>query len=130
MRNILGKIVLMSAVVATTFAANAASSQKRFQVPFSFTVAGQTWPAGTYLIAKNSFTDNVLLQSVDSTKMIALTLGPGDPSPSDRRVILTFAEEDQNHALKSVQYGPLVGSLSGKHGKQLEQRPVRTVQGQ
>jgi hypothetical protein len=129
MRNILGKIVLMSAVVATTFAASAATSEKRFEVPFSFTVAGQSWPAGTYLIQKAQGT-NVVLQSQDSTRTFAMTLGPGDPSPSDTRAIMTFAEDNQNHALKAVQYGPMVTSLNRRHDGQLEHMPVRMVQGQ
>ncbi len=129
MRNILGKLVLMSAVAATTFAANAATSEKRFEVPFSFTVAGQSWPAGTYLMQKAQGT-NVVLQSQDASKTFALTLGPGDPSPSDTRAILTFSQDNQDHALKAIQYGPLAASLKRKHNKQLEQLPVSMVQGQ
>jgi hypothetical protein len=128
MRNILGTFVLMSAVVASTFAASAATSQKRFEVPFNFTVAGQKWPAGTYLIQKAQGT-NVVLQSQDAKKNFAITLGPGDPSPSDTRAILVFAE-DSEHELKSVQYGPIAASLKHKHDKKTEQMPVRMVQGQ
>jgi hypothetical protein len=130
MRNFLGTIVMMSAVAATTFAANASSTEKRFEVPFNFTVAGQNWPAGTYLLDKNGTTYSAHLQSMDAKKNLALTLSPGDPAPTDTRAILTFVEDKQNHELKSVQYGSMVGSLHASHNRQSEQRTIRTVQGQ
>ncbi len=130
MRNILGTIVMMSAVAATTFAANAATSEKRFEVPFNFTVGGQNWPAGTYLLDKNGTTYSAHLQSMDAKKNLALTLSPGDPAPNDTRAILTFAEDNQNHELKSVQFGSMVGALRQSQSRQHEQRTIRTVQGQ
>ena len=129
MQNILGKLVLMSTVVATTFATNAAMAEKRFEVPFNFTVAGQNWPAGTYVINKTGVSDNVLLQSQDHTKSFSMILGPGDPSPVDTRVALTFAQDSQDHQLKTIQYGAKTGSLR-KHDKQLEHLPVSMVVGQ
>jgi hypothetical protein len=130
MQNILGKLVLMSTVIATTFATNAAMAEKRFEVPFNFTVAGQNWPAGTYVIERNQLTDNVLLQSKDHTKSFGLTLGPGNPSPDDTRAVLTFAEDNQNHELKTVQLASKTGSVRHKNSKQIEQQPVRMVVGQ
>ena len=40
MRNMIGKLILMSTVAVNTFAAHAITAEKRFEVPFSFTVRG------------------------------------------------------------------------------------------
>ncbi len=130
MRNILSRLVVMSTVVAASFATNAAMAETRLQVPFSFTVGSQNWPAGIYLIEKTQVNDTVVLQSSDSQRSVSLSLAPGDPAPNDSRIMLTFTEDHEAHALKSLQYGSKVGKIHRKSDEQNERLPVRMVQGQ
>jgi len=128
MRNMLRKLLLAPAVMAVAALATnpaMAESAKVAQVPFNFAVAGHMCPAGRYLISRNFGSNIVELSSEAQPIHYMWTVAPGDPSPSDARVLLTFDVQGANHTLHTVQYQNMVTSsldgrrLSLRHGSDL-----------
>ena len=82
MRSVLRKVILASAFgAAVALAGNSAMAATRVDVPFSFKVAGQTLPAGSYNLIRESSSAFVTLRSLDSTESFTWLLTPG-PSES------------------------------------------------
>jgi hypothetical protein len=131
MRFTLPKFVLASAIAATAvLATNSALAERLVNVPFNFTVNGKVCPAGLYSLDHNQTTGIVTLRNTDWKSSFTWVAGPGEPAPTDSRVILSFDENGQDHVLRTVQYGNLITArLDGKH-KQTEGRPARVVLGQ
>jgi hypothetical protein len=98
---VLAAVVLTSATALTTHAAKAAT----LQVPFSFTVAGKSMPAGLYSVEQDTFHNTVILRSKNASATFAAALVPGDPAPSDVHVALKFDSAGETHTLKTIQYG-------------------------
>ncbi len=131
MRSILRNLVLMSAVAVAPLATTAAMAETTLNVPFSFTVNGKVCPAGTYKVERTSADKNlVTLRSLDARNSFQWTLGPGDPAPTDDRIILSFNAEGPTHVLRSVQYGPQVTTNLDKHATMNERMTARMVQAQ
>lgn len=125
----LRNFVLAAAAVAA-IATTGAMAETTLKVPFSFTAAGKTCPAGTYIVERSTVGTIVTLKSMDAPRTFSWMVTPGDPQPTDRRVILNFDQVGQDHVLHSVQYGPMVTSTLDKNLDRLERRPMRIVGGQ
>ena len=57
----------LAAVVITTasLSAHIAKAETTLNVPFSFTVSGQTMPAGVYTVKQDTFRNMVILRNQD-----------------------------------------------------------------
>jgi len=103
----LAPVVMAAAALATN---TAMAETKTLKVPFSFTVAGKTCPAGYYSVQKDLTKGLVTLQSQDGKESFMWTLSPGDAEPNDTAVKLKFDEVGDAHFLREVQYGYLAAS--------------------
>jgi hypothetical protein len=130
MRFNLRNLVLATAAI-TTLAASAAMAETTLKVPFSFTVAGKNCPAGTYSVDKNNIGTLVTLKSKDAPESFTWAIAPGDPLPTDTRVVLSFDAIGQTRMLRSVQYGPMItNNLDKNRTNQLERISMPIGQGQ
>jgi hypothetical protein len=129
MRSPLRKFFLAPALVAAAaVATSTAMAATAVSVPFNFTVAGKSCPAGKYEIQKGPVANSVRLASADSARSFVWVISPGDPSPTDQRVILTFDRNGDAAALRTVQFGHLITSRLDKPAK--EYTPTRIVAGE
>jgi hypothetical protein len=116
MKNTFRTLVLASAAMAAAATATLpamAETSTTLNVPFSFTVDGHILPAGEYSVVRDDTRNFVKLRSRDYSATYSFVASP----TADRsdRVILRFDGQSENHALQSVQYGPLVTArLDGK----------------
>jgi hypothetical protein len=110
MRFLLHRFVLAPAVmVAAALATNVAKAETTVKVPFSFIVAGKTFPAGLYSIARDEKDHAyVTLVAKGSGQTYSCLLTPGAPDPTERKVALNFDLVGQTHLLQSIQYGPMI----------------------
>jgi hypothetical protein len=105
MRFILRKVILASAFgAALALAGNCAMAATRVNVPFNFSVAGKTLPAGGYNLVHEANSGFVTLQSIESNDSYTWLLTPG-PAENDQKVALRFDDSEGKHVLESVQYG-------------------------
>jgi hypothetical protein len=105
MRFILRKVILASAFgAAVALAGNCAMAATRVNVPFNFSVAGKTLPAGGYNLVHEANSGFVTLQSIESNDSYTWLLTPG-PAENDQKVALRFDDSEGKHVLESVQYG-------------------------
>lgn len=125
LRSIVLTPIVMAAAVLTAHSANA---ETRLNVPFNFSVGNKMCPAGQYKVIATGDGNTVVLAG--STDSFAWVLHPGDPVPSDRRIILKFDEIGANHLLRTVQYRDQITSRIDKGAKSLESASIRVVQGQ
>lgn len=130
MRSLLSRFFLASAVAATAaLAANTAKADTLVNVPFNFTVNGKICPAGQYSVARNDASGIVTLRSDNWKSNFAWIAAPGDPAPTDARIVLRFDQDGGNYTLQSVQYRNLITApLDGR--KRSEEAPTRVVLGQ
>lgn len=105
MRSILRKVIFASAFgAAVALAGNSAMAATRVNVPFDFSVAGKTLPAGGYNIVHESTGAFVTLRSVNSIESYTWLLNPG-PSETSTKIALKFGDRNGTHVLQAVQYG-------------------------
>ena len=123
-KSILAAIVITAGSLAT----HTAAAETTLKVPFSFTVAGQSMPAGVYSVSKDRINNVVTLKSMDASKTFSAVLVPGDPAPNDTHVALKFDQSGNGHALKSIQYGALTTS-SLEQAREPGYDPTRLSQG-
>jgi hypothetical protein len=121
---VLAPAVLAAAALAT----NTAMAEATLTVPFNFTVAGKNCPAGLYTVQREH--NLVILTSRRAQQSFVWALSPGAPAPNASNVTLTFDELGQDHALRSVQYGPMITSRLDNHTKETEHAPRVVLQGQ
>jgi hypothetical protein len=108
MRSIIRKVILASAFgTAVSLAGNSAMAATRVNVPFNFSVAGKTLPAGGYHIVHDPRSAFVTLRSIESNESYTWLLTPG-PSEYDKKIALKFDDLNGTHVLQSVQYGSMV----------------------
>ena len=74
LKSILAAIVVTTAALST----HAAKAETPLNVPFSFTVAGQTLPAGEYTAQQDTFHNVVILRNKTASKSFTYALRPGD----------------------------------------------------
>jgi hypothetical protein len=112
MRFMIPKFVLAAVVITTaaTLTTHSAKAETTLNVPFSFTVAGQSMPAGLYSVEQDVFHNTVILRSKQDSKSFSAVLVPGDPSPSELHIALTFETSGGTHSLKTIQYGGRITS--------------------
>jgi hypothetical protein len=110
-------------MAAAALATNTAMAATTLNVPFSFTVAGKSLPAGDYLVQKDISGNTVTLRSEKSTDSLTWVIGPGDPSPSDNRIQLQFNQSASGHVLRTIQYGALITSRLDRDGKRADHIP-------
>lgn len=129
MRSILPKFLLASAVAAmAALTTSNALADVQVNVPFSFTANGKVCPAGNYTLGRNDLTGVVTLRNDDWKRNFAWIASPGEPAPTDTRIVLRFDKDGDNYTLQSVQYRALITSrLDGK--KDNEEAPTRMVIG-
>jgi hypothetical protein len=131
MRSKLSTFVLASAALAavalTTIPAVAATSTT-LKVPFSFTVDGQSLPAGEYAVARDDGGNFVSLRSKVTSQSFTWVASP--TATNNERVILKFDGQSQEHALQSIQYGPLVTAKLSKKSKKTEDVSPQFTPGQ
>jgi hypothetical protein len=107
MRSILRKVILASAFgAAVALAGNSAMAATRVNVPFDFSVAGKTLPAGGYDIVHDGSKAFITLRSLDATESYTWLLNPG-PAESSTKIALRFDDRNGTHVLQSVQYGSM-----------------------
>jgi hypothetical protein len=117
-------VVAPAAMAAAALATNTAMAET-LKVPFTFTVNGKNFPAGIYLVKRQNSQNLVTLISKDASQSFTWVAAPGDPGPTDTAVTLRFSELGERHALRSVQYGPLITPRLDKGAM-----PKRIVTGQ
>ena len=117
MRFMLGKLILAPAVMAAAaLATTTATAETAMKVPFGFSAAGKSWPAGTYVVQKDLSGNLVTVRSRETAKSFTCILGPGAPAPTDTHVSLQFDEAGSTHALRTIQYGAQITSrLDGRN---------------
>jgi hypothetical protein len=108
MRSILQNVILASAIASTALATNSAMAASTVNIPFNFTAAGKTLPAGNYLVKHDSTGSFVTLESADASQSLTWLLCPGEAQPTDRKIVLRFDDEANTHVLQSVQFGPMI----------------------
>jgi hypothetical protein len=109
---------ILAAALAVTPAIAETTTVK---VPFSFDVAGETFPAGDYWLHRDDQGDYVTLEAKGSPRYFTSCLvGPGAPAPWEHHVALKFDTVGQTHLLQSIQYGTLVSGRLDKKALESE----------
>ena len=111
MKSIFFKFALAPAMLAAAFVANAATTTTTLKVPFNFTVAGHVCPAGKYTVESSNAGSFVTLTDRESAKTFSFAVEPGEPAPTDTRVVLNFDQNGEAHTLRTIQYGHLITSV-------------------
>jgi hypothetical protein len=128
MRFTLRSFVLAPVVMAlAAFSANTAMAET-INVPFNFSVAGKKCPAGLYSVQKDLSGSAIKMRG--AAQSFTWIAGPGDPAPTDKRVVLKFDAMGATHVLRSVQFGSSVTSRLDKKLNPANTAPTETVQGQ
>jgi hypothetical protein len=119
---------IMAAALAVTPAIAETTTVK---VPFSFDVAGKTFPAGDYWLHRDDQGDYVTLEAKGSRKYFTSCLvGPGAPAPGEHHIALKFDTIGQTHLLQSIQYGALVSGRLDKKALESERISMANSAGQ
>ena len=125
MGSTLRNFVLAPAVMAAAALATNTAMAETVKVPFNFTFDGKDLPAGYYSVKREMSQNMVTLRSNATSQSFTWIIAPGDPAPTDTAVTLRFSELGETHALRSVQYGPLITPRLDKGAM-----PKRIVTGQ
>jgi hypothetical protein len=119
---VLASLVILAGSLAPTIAR---AEPRTLKVPFSFAVNGKIWPAGQYSVERDQLTQSVTLRSLDATQHSSWGLGPGDPAPTDHRVVLRFDAIGDSYALRSLQFNSLITARLDKKLIRKEQLPAQ-----
>jgi hypothetical protein len=131
MRTILYRSILSSAVIAlAALATNSAKAETTLNVPFSFTFAGKTCPAGHYSVRHDSTGNFVFLRNEDSSLTYTAILASGAPEPSKGKIAMQFDSIGDTHALRSIQLGSMITSRLDKMSEGAERATARHSEGQ
>jgi hypothetical protein len=123
MQSIRHRIALVPALIlASAFAVSPAVAETTsVKVPFSFEVAGKTFPAGDYWLHRDDQSDAVTLTAKSAPRYFTSCLiGPGSPNPWQYKVALNFDTVGQTHLLQSIQYGTLISGRLDKKALESE----------
>lgn len=129
MRSI-SKMLMVPAFAAAAALATFSAQAENIKVPFNFTAAGKLFPAGTYTVQASLYNNMVSLQSADGSRNFSWIVGPGDPSPSDRRVVLQFDRTDEAPMLRTIQYHGQITTRLDRNARHGHERPVEITAGQ
>jgi len=115
MKALICKTLLLSSIMAIAMTSTIARAQRTLKIPFSFQIGDALYPAGSYSVKRQPYGHFVVLEDCDNRELFHWAIGPGDPAPTDARIVLKFDESLQVHLLRSVQYGSLItGRLDEK----------------
>lgn len=121
MRTILSRSILSSAVIAlAALATTPAQAEATLNVPFSFTIAGKTCPAGHYSVQHDSTGNFVILRNQDLSQTYSWILAPGAPEPNKGKIAMRFDSFGETHALRSIQIGSMITRRLDKTSKAAE----------
>jgi hypothetical protein len=121
MRSKFSTLVLASAALAAAALATIpamAETSTTLNIPFSFTVNGQSLPAGAYSVRRDILSNFIRFQGKDASQSFIWLSIPG--ATHGDRVILKFEGQGQTHVLQSVQYGPFVTNRLNKKTRSTE----------
>jgi len=105
--------------------ATAAMADTTLKVPFKFTVAGKTLPAGNYSVRHDSTGSFVTLASRDHRGWShTWIVGPGTPSENSRRIVLKFDGEGDSRSLRSIQFGSMITPQLDRHSSAAESAEI------
>jgi hypothetical protein len=109
-RFLLRCIVLASGIIlAISLTTKTANAETRIvNLPFNFSIDGEIFPSGAYSIERAWRTGSVTLKNEDASRSFTWGLGPGDPAPTDTRVVLRFDKIGHSYALRSVQFESMI----------------------
>ena len=129
MRNTFSKFILAPAIMAAAALATipAVAETATVNVPFNFTVDGQTLPAGVYSVQHDPRGFIVKLQSQQTAQSFAWIASPSSDA-KDPRVSLKFDQDGNSYTLHSVQAGPFVTSTLDKKTAASERMSVNAGQ--
>ncbi|WP_263353475.1 hypothetical protein [Acidicapsa acidisoli] len=132
MRFNLRSIILTSAVMAAAaaLATTSAMAEAIVTVPFSFTAAGKTCPAGRYIVLKDTGHNFVMLRGKDAPVSFQWLLQVGDDSRKSSEITLRFDGQDKSYALESVQYGRMTTHRLDKTSPHSEHKTVLSATGE
>ena len=131
MRTILYRSILSSAVIAVAaLATNSAKAETTLNVPFSFTFAGKTCPAGHYSVRHDSTGNFVFLRNEDSSLTYTAILASGAPGPNKDKIAMRFDSFGDTHALRSIQLGSVITPRLDKTSDAAERASTRHSEGQ
>jgi hypothetical protein len=100
-------ILASVALTAGALAINTAQAETAsINVPFNFTAAGKSLPAGKYTVERVSFGNFLRLQSKASNQGVYLVVSPTDATSEN--LSLKFENQGDAHVLQSLQYGNLI----------------------
>ncbi len=118
MQSILRRVAIVPAVImAAGLAANPVlAGTATIKVPFSFRVAGETFPAGDYSIHHDERCNFVTLAPKGSSRSFSSIIGAGASGPWKYKIALKFDLVGQTHLLQSIQYGTLITRELDKSG--------------
>lgn len=108
MKALILKTFLLSSVIATAMTPAFGEAQHTLRVPFSFKIGRTLYPAGSYTVERGSRGSFVTLMDSGNRDLYQWVIAPGDPAPTDSRIVLRFDELGGNHYLRSVQCGSLI----------------------
>jgi hypothetical protein len=127
MRSLVRNFLLAPVLMATAALMTHTATAQRVQVPFNFSAAGKLLPAGPYLVQKNAQSGIVMLRSINAPIALIWAISPGDPAPTDSRILLTFDVLGDNYLLRSVQYKNLITARLDKPGKRMEYASLKVL---
>lgn len=130
MKSIVNKLALASTFLTTIFMSVTGVAQTMIHVPFNFTVGSQTLPAGAYAVESSPRGGFVTLKSTQNPTSFSWTVSPGDPAPTDSRVVLNFNQVGKTHILRSVQYHSQITLRLDEKTLRYNHRSASHVQGQ
>ncbi len=130
MRLSLHTLVLAPALLAAAAVTPQLASAAVLHVPFAFTVNGQTLPAGDYSVKSSLNGDAVVLVSPGQNKSFNWLLVPGDPTPGETKVVMSFDSKGSGFALRSIQYRALITPRLDKKSRDTDDRPVHVIRGE
>ena len=115
MRSMLSKLFLLPALAAAAALLSEPAQAERVTVPFAFTALDHSFPAGVYDVEESLNKNSVTVHCEGGPESFTWLMKPGDPAPTDQRVVLRFVESDGKHVLDSVQYRDQITSKLTKH---------------
>lgn len=107
---------------------SALAASKTVNVPFRFTASGRQCPAGAYNVQLEKMNQVLRLSGPGGRVNLVWLAGPGNPNPTDHRVVLRFDQGGSGYTLRSVQYGAAITSRLDKNLR--AQQPPTEVLGQ
>lgn len=109
-------------ILITSWTARTANAETRnITVPFDFSVNGKICPPGNYSVELGLYGGFVTLKKKDGSQSFTWILFPGDPAPTDARIVLRFDLIGQSHALRTVQFESLITPRLDKKAMRNEQ---------